>query len=177
MADSSAGLDNGRPDGFIQFGAPIALSDSDPIGWASLAFMPPYCFTPSCIAGPALRQATSARLGSPPEQMILRIQNQVDLNQQRNWRFPSMTDWTNALRAAYCQNQGRTGLRYFMPAQSSPIHGIILNSRFYDLTSVGVSVRDWLWSAMQTPDQVTDLVEEGSLVQELGVDPFACPVN
>ncbi len=178
IPNSAQGVDNGQPTGILQFAAPVALSDTDPIGWGARRMMPPYCFTDPCVVHANMQAASAPRLGATPYQQFLNLTNQVDDVQRQTTYFTSIVDWTNALRAAYCSNQGLTGVRYFMPAVPTSIHGILLTSRYSSLSVGGVTVRDWLSAAVDTPAQVTDLVEEGTLVTDMpGVLPFSCPVQ
>jgi hypothetical protein len=68
-------------------------------------------------------------------------------------------------------------IRYFLPAQSTSIHGMLQSSRFATMTSDGVALRDWLAAAMSDPDAVVDLVEEGSLTSNPSISRFACAVD
>jgi hypothetical protein len=40
-----------------------------------------------------------------------------------------------------------------------------------------VALRDWLAAAMSDPDNVVDLVEEGTLASSASIDPFPCVVD
>ncbi len=178
IPNSAQSVDNAQPTGVLQFAAPIALSDTDPIGWGARRMMPPYCFTDPCVLHANLQAASTPRLKATPYQQFLNLTNQVDDVQRATTYFTSIVDWTNALRVAYCGNQGLAGVRYFMPAVATSIHGILLATEYTSLTVGSVSVRDWLAAAVATPNAVTDLVEEGTLTTEMpGVLPFSCPVQ
>ncbi|MFQ5510659.1 MAG: pectin acetylesterase-family hydrolase [Candidatus Krumholzibacteriia bacterium] len=177
VPDSAAPVDNGLPVGLLSFGAPIAFAAGDAGGWDVRPNLPPYCFAEECILHATLQAASVPRLKATPAQQFLNVTNQVDEVQRDTTFFLSTVDWTNALRAAYCQNQGLAGIRYFLPAIPEPIHGILQSSRFSRLDSVGVLVKDWLLGAAISPDSVVDLVEEGDLAATLGANPFSCSVN
>jgi hypothetical protein len=174
VPDSAMGLDNGSLIGMSGLGL-IFLVGSGPNAWASRPHLPPYCATAGCAIVPDLQAAHAARLKAVPDQQFLNLSNQVDGTQVSTTFFPDDATWINALRAAYCANQGLTGLRHFLPAVSSSIHGILENTtRFTTLTAGGVTVRDWLAAAVASPDTLPDLVDEGTLVAAFGVDPIPC---
>jgi hypothetical protein len=155
------------------------VTTTNPFGWGILPFMPPYCLASDCVGGPIIRAATSVRLKAVPEQQILTVSNQVDTVQVSTTVFPDIPTWINALRADYCASQGKNGLRFWLPAVSTPYHTILrTNARFISVTAGGVTVRDWLADAMADPDGVVDRVDEGTLVADYpGTNPFACPVG
>jgi hypothetical protein len=71
-----------------------------------------------------------------PEQQILNVSNQVDDEQVSTTVFPSTVEWINAPRAAYCANQGLTGIRNWLPAQSTSYHTILEDqSRWSSVTA------------------------------------------
>jgi hypothetical protein len=109
---------------------------------------------------------------------VLSVSNQVDSTQVSTTFFDTTAAWIDALRAAYCATQGLAGIRYFLPANPSSIHGIVASTpNFTTLASDGVVIRDWLADAVATPGAVADRVEEGGLVGTHGAAPFACPVD
>ena len=111
-----------------------------------------------------------------PEQQILNVSNQVDDIQVSTTIFPSTAAWINALRAAYCANQGLNGIRNWFPAQSTPYHTILTAaSRWSSVTAAGETLAMFLAGAIADPDAVTDHVDEGTLVTDYpGVNPIAC---
>ena len=173
--DAGLGLDNGGI-GIGLLGA-IMLSNTPPAGWAATPFMPPYCFGAECPVIPSLLEAHAARLLAAREQQILQISNQNDGVQVSTTLFPNLVSWINALRASYCALQGTPGLRYFLSAQTTSIHGTVTNSgQFTGLTAAGVGLRDWLGDAVTSPAATTDAVSEGTMVATYGADPFSCAV-
>jgi hypothetical protein len=111
-----------------------------------------------------------------PEQQILNVSNQVDDEQVSTTVFPSTVEWINALRAAYCANQGLTGIRNWLPAQSTSYHTILEDqSRWSSVTAAAETLPMFLAGAIADPDAVTDHVEERTLVTDYpGVNPIAC---
>lgn len=127
---------------------------------------------------PLRHTLTSPRLKAVPLQQILSVSNQVDTTQSATTRFSSSAAWTNAARLAYCNTQGLNGIRYFLPAGSSSLHGMLQSdSRFTTISSDGVTLRDWLVAAVNDPDGVIDRVEEGTLASSPSIDPFPCMVD
>jgi hypothetical protein len=175
VPDSSLGLDNGLIVGIRSLGS-ILLSETPPLGWASRPFLPPYCKVASCAVVPTLHVAHTARLGRVPEQQILNLSNQVDDTQVSSTFFPSRSAWIDALRETYCATRGLPGLRYFLPAVPSHMHGIVQGSSLFSLTSDGQTASDWLETAVSSPLSLPDRVEEGDLAALFGATPFACPV-
>jgi hypothetical protein len=172
--DSGLGLDNGGI-GVRTLGS-IITSETPPLGWGTRPFQPTYCLAPDCAVIPELQAATSPRLKAVPDQQILNISNQVDSTQVSTTFFSTTAAWINALRAAYCTNQGLNGLRHWYPAQTASFHTILRsNTRFTTVTAGGVTVRDWLADAMANPNAVVDRVDEGTLVTDYpGTNPIAC---
>lgn len=164
--------------GIMGLGAGL-ITTTNPFGWGILPFMPPYCLAGDCVGGPTLQAATTVRLKAVPEQQILNVSNQVDTVQVSTTVFPDIPTWINALRTDYCTSQGKTGLRFWLPAVSMPYHTILrTDSRFTTVTADGITVRDWLADAMANPDGVIDRVDEGTLVTDYpGTNPFACPLG
>ena len=176
VADSALGLSNGSLHGVSGLG--ILMLATGPNGWAGLPYQPPYCRGINCGVVPARLQVTSPRLKAAPFQQILNVSNQVDNTQRATTFFASSAAWTNAVRKSYCDIQGAEGIRYFLPAGASSMHGMLQSdSRFTATASDGVSLRDWLATAMSDPDAVVDLVEEGTLASNPSIDPFACVVD
>jgi hypothetical protein len=159
----------------LALGALIS-TETSPFGWGTRPYQPPYCLDSDCAGGPILEAATSARLKAVPEQEILNLSNQVDQTQRSTTLFADLPTWVNALRTAYCQNQGKTGLRFFHPAVNSDIHTMLRSdARYTGLIAGGLSVRDFLADAVADPDGVIDRVDEGTLVTDVpGVLPFSC---
>jgi hypothetical protein len=172
VPDSALGLNNGSLLGVAGLGFLI-------IGpWGGQAYQPPYCLTNLCAIVPWRQQFTAPRLKGAPFQQILNVSNQVDNTQRATTYFSSSAAWTNAVRQSYCATRGLNGIRYFLPAQSTSIHGMLQSdSRFTTMTSDGMSLRDWLAAAMTDPDAVVDRVEEGTLASNPSIAPFACAVD
>jgi hypothetical protein len=178
VPDSGLGLDNGELIGVASLGFFVMLNEMPPLGWATRPYLPPYCFAPGCAVVPGLLAATARRLAAVPEQQILTVSNQIDSTQAITTYFSSTAAWIDALRAAYCVNQDLAGLRYFLPAIPSSMHGMVTNgSRFASVASDGVTLRDWLGAAAAAPGAVVDRVEEGGLQASHGASPFACAVD
>ena len=177
VPDSSLGLDNGSAFGILALGL-LMTSDVPPFGWGATELLPSYCFGSTCGAVPLMHAAHAPRLLAVPEQQILNVSNQVDNTQRSTTFFSSSAAWTNAARQAYCATQGLPGVRYFLPAGATSLHGMLQSdTRFTSITSDGVVLRDWLAAAMSDPDNVVDLVEEGTLASSPSINPFACSVD
>lgn len=172
--DSGLGLDN--PDGLGVRDLGIILTlDTPPLGWGTLPYQAPYCLGADCAVVPELQAATAPRLKAVPEQQILNLSNQVDSTQVGTTFFPDTTAWIDAMRAAYCVNQGLNGIHAFLPASSSSIHTMLRgDSTFTTLLAGGVSSAQWLGDAVTNPDGVVDRVDEGTIVADFGAQPFVC---
>lgn len=176
VPDSGLGLDNGELIGVLGLGGVMRL-ESGPLAWRARPMLPPYCHVARCAVGPEIQEAHSARLEATPVQRILNVSNQVDDVQVSTTFFASRRAWIDELRRAYCATQGLTGLRYFMPAIATSMHGMVASSgRYPTIASAGTTLGDWLATAFAAPEALTDRVEEGALVATFGVQPFACPV-
>ncbi|MEW6272800.1 MAG: pectin acetylesterase-family hydrolase [Thermodesulfobacteriota bacterium] len=175
VPDSGLGLDNGQLFGVAGLGG-LMILDEGTVAWRARAMLPPYCHEPRCAVGPEIQVAHSERLEAVPEQVMLNVTNQVDDVQVSTTFFPSRRAWIDALRSAYCATQGMRGLRSFMPAITTSIHGLTANTRFPSTASAGTTLGEWLGSAFAAPGAVDDRVEEGTLAAAFGVQPFACPV-
>jgi len=175
--DSGLGMDNGGADGVIALGA-LGLLSVTP-GWGTLPYLAPYCTAQSCAEiFDNLEVATSPRLKMLPEQQILHISNQIDNVQRNTTNFASTAAFVNTLRANYCTVQGKTGIRAFFSALSTTQHTQITGTKFYDTTVGGVSIADWLGSAISAPDGVTDKIATGTMEADYpGVLPFPCTVG
>jgi hypothetical protein len=175
VPDSGLGLDNGELVGIRTLGV-LITGETNPYGWGTLPYQPTYCLSTSCAVVPELQAATAPRLKAVPDQQILNVSNQVDSTQVSTTFFATTADWINALRAAYCTNQGLTGLRFWLPARTPSFHTILrTNSLFTTITAGGVTVRDWLADAMANPNAVVDRVDEGTLVTDYpGTAPISC---
>lgn len=169
---AALGIDNGEILGMRGLNVLFA-------SWGSQPMQPPYCRKRQCSVVPLLQELHSERLGKIPEQQLLNVSNQVDNTQVATTYFDSLREWIDAHRAAYCDTQGLPGLRYFLPAVPSHIHGILgSSSRFpTGLRSHDVTLGEWLGNAMANPESVVDLVEEGDLASRYGAAPFGCPVS
>jgi len=175
VPDSALGLNNGSLVGVAGLGILINGTVS---GWGGRPYQPPYCLLNGCAVVPFRQTHTSARLKATPHQQILNVSNQVDNTQRSTTFFSSSAAWTNAARQAYCDTQGLPGIRYFLPADPTSLHGMLQSdSRFTSITSDGIALRDWLAAAMNDPGNVVDLVEEGTLASNPSIDPFPCVVD
>jgi hypothetical protein len=176
--DASLALDNGQALGLGNLGI-ILISNVAPLGWNALAQLPPYCFATNCAVGPVLYAASEPRLKLVPEQQFLVLSNQVDNTQVNTTFFPDGDTWRNAMRQAYCDTAGTSGLHYFLPAITSNTHVISTRENLYTGTAVdGILMRDWLDLAMSDPDSLFDAVEEGTLTSAFpGTNPFPCSVD
>jgi hypothetical protein len=172
VPDSALGLNNGSLLGVAGLGFLV-------IGpWAGQPYQPPYCLTNLCAIVPWLALHSAPRLKSTPFQQVLNVSNQVDSTQRATTFFSSNAAWTTAVRQSYCDTQGLNGIRYFLPAQATSIHGMLQSdARFTTMTSDGVALRDWLAGAVADPDGVVDRVEEGTLATNPSIAPFACAVD
>lgn len=168
---AALGIDNGDILGMRGLGILFAA-------WGAEPYEPPYCRNNRCSIVPELQALHAERLGSVPEQRFLNVSNQVDNTQVATTFFDSLRDWIDGHRAAYCATQGLPGVNYFLPARPGHIHTILGNgSQFPNLSSHGVTIGQWLGSAMADPSSVNDLVEEGDLAPRYGAGPYACPVG
>jgi hypothetical protein len=174
--DAALGMDNGTL-GVIALGA-VAVMPVTP-GWNTLPFMPPYCTTPACAEiFTNLEAATAPRLKIEAEQQILNVSNQVDSTQRNTTLFATMADFVNTARASYCDIQGTPGVRSFLRASSTSIHGQITTNNVDQALIGGTLLRDWLGDAMSAPDAVIDKIAEGDLQTTVpGVNAFPCAVG
>jgi hypothetical protein len=178
VADSALGLDDGIPNFGVQ-GLWLSMSNAvGPLGWGSLPYLAPYCRHGFCAVLPVQQAAMASRLLGTPEQQMLILSSQVDTVQEQSTAFFSLPSWITALRTAYCANQGKPGLHWFMPGTTTDVHGLIDHSgRLTLVESGGTTPAAWLAGAMTTPAGVVDLVEEGSIAgMNPPVSPFGCPV-
>lgn len=177
VPDAALAMDNGTI-GVIALGT-ITLPATSP-GWNLLPLMPPYCATAACAEIlDNLNVATAARLLGQPEQQILTVSNQIDTVQRNTTLFANDAAFVNRARTNYCATQNTPGLRYFLRADSTSIHGQVANSTHWNGAVVdGTTLRDWVAGAMSTPAAVPDLVAEGTLVADFpGVLAFPCAVD
>lgn len=171
--DAGLALDNGEVLGVGTLGALLIAQ------WGSHNYLPPYCFAFNCGVGPVLLNATAPRLKAVPEQQFLILSNQVDDTQVGTTFFASVDLWVNEMRASYCETRDLTGVQYYLPAITESVHVISPREELYTNRPVdGVIMRDWLAGAFTNPDDVSDRVEEGTLVQDIpGVMPFPCAIE
>jgi hypothetical protein len=176
VPDASLGMDNGSV-GVIALGT-VALLPVTP-GWNTLPFVPPYCATAACTEiFTNLEAATAPRLKGVPEQQMLNVSNQVDNVQRNTTLFASTADFVNTARASQCAIQGTPGIRSFLRASSSSIHGQIASNEIDQALIGGTLLRDWLGGAMSAPDAVIDKIATGDLETTVpGVNPFPCAVG
>ena len=175
VPDSSVAIDNTGGGLSIALLGALLSGDTGQFGWAFRALQPPYCIAGNCGVGPILMAATAPRLKAVPEQQMLTLSNQYDATQVSTTFFPSAAAWITALRGAYCDLQGLNGIRFFLPAVTSPIHTMLsTQSRYTGLAAGGLTVRDFLAAAVNDPDGVVDRVDEGAIAATFGVPPIAC---
>jgi hypothetical protein len=176
VPDAALGMDNGAA-GVIALGT-VALLPVTP-GWNTLPFVPPYCTTPACTEiFTNLEAATAPRLKAFPEQQMLNVSNQVDNVQRNTTLFASTADFVNTARGSQCAIQGTAGIRSFLRASSSSIHGQITSNNVDQALIGGTLLRDWLGGAMSAPDAVIDKIATGDLETSVaGVVPFPCAVG
>jgi hypothetical protein len=174
VRDAGLGMDNGGSDGVYALGA-LALFPTSP-GWNVRPYLPPYCLDATCAETFIdLAAAQSARLKAVPDQQILVITNQVDTTQVATTNFASVPAFINELRASYCAIQGTPGVRSFLFASSSSIHGMINDSNWNTAAIGGTLLRDWVGGAMSAPDAVIDAIATGTLEADRpGTTPFPC---
>ena len=175
VPDSSVALDNTYGGLSIALLGAALSGDTGTLGWRLKSMLPSYCQAGNCGVGPVLLTATSPRLKAVPEQQVLTLSNQNDITQVGTTFFPSTPTWITALRGAYCDLKGKNGLHFFLPAVVTPIHTMLsTQSRFTGLTANGVTVRDFLATAINTPASTVDRVDEGDIAATFGVPPIAC---
>jgi len=167
------------PDSGLALGpglAVLAALNGPETGWNMFRTLPPYCTAGDCASGPVIEAATSDRLLGTPWQRILNVSNQVDSVQSGTTFFPSLNAWINEVRATYCDERGRNGVHWFLPASTSSIHTMLRSDTlFATLAAQGVAVRDYVSGVMSDPATARDRVDEGSLVvTRPGVNPFPC---
>ena len=167
------------PDSGLALGpglAALAALNGPVTGWNMFQTLPPYCTAGDCASGPVIEAATSERLLATPWQQILNVSNQVDSVQSGTTFFPNLNAWINEVRATYCDERGRNGVHWFLPANTSSIHTMLrTDSLFSSLAAQGVAVRDYVSAAMADPATARDRVDEGTLVTARpGVNPFPC---
>lgn len=173
--DAGLALDSGGSLSIAALGI-LLISDTPPLGWGSRNYLPPYCFATNCGVGPILLEATSPRLKEVPEQQFLILSNQVDLTQVGTTFFADLPAWINELRRSYCETRNLLGVQYYLPAITQNVHVISPRNDLYtDRPVDGVLMRDWLAGGFSAPDEITDRVEEGTLVDDYpGTMPFDC---
>ncbi len=172
--DAGLALDSGGAISVRTLGN-LLIAGGPPLGWASLEYLPPYCFFGDCAVGPELLEATAPRLKAVPEQQLLILSNQNDAVQVGTTFFESTPAWINAMRQSYCDTRDLNGVHYYLTPVSESVHVISPNPALYDGSVAGAVMSDWLADAISNPDEVQSRVEEGSLVTDIpGVDEFPC---
>ncbi|MGB9339390.1 MAG: pectin acetylesterase-family hydrolase [Polyangiales bacterium] len=154
--------------------------------WGALPNLPPYCFVGDCAVGPFMYGKTSPRLKAVPEQQMLILSNQKDNTQQGDAFFvPPIGGelgpeafWMNTLRQNYCDTKDLNGIHYYYSSESKEsVHVISLRPEFFEGEVAGISLSDWMQSAMSDPDKVVDRAEEGTFVDDIpGTAEFPCEV-
>lgn len=173
VPDSGLALDNGGI-GVAVLGT-LITTETNPLGWGTRPYQPPYCLGSTCAVGPVLQTATVPRLQGP-YQRFLNLSNQVDNTQISTTLFTSAASFINVLRTDYCARKDVPRTHFFYPASSTPIHTMLRsNSLYQTLTAGGVTLRDWLADAFDDPTGVESEADEGTLVADYpGVNPIAC---
>jgi len=173
VPDSGLALNNGGV-GVAALGALIS-TETNPLGWGTKPYQPPYCLASNCAVGPVVQAATQPRL-TGPYQRFLNLSNQVDNTQVSTTLFANTASFVNVLRANFCANVDEPRIHFFHPASTSSIHTMLRsNSLYQTLTAGGVVLRDWLADAVADPTSVVSQADEGTLVTDYpGVDPIAC---
>ncbi|MDH3202608.1 MAG: pectinacetylesterase family protein [Myxococcales bacterium] len=172
--DAGLALDSGGPVSVRTLGN-LLIAGGPPLGWASLEYLPPYCFAGDCAVGPELLEATAPRLKAVPEQQLLILSNQNDSTQVGTTFFESTPAWINAMRQSYCDTRDLSGVNYYLTTVSESVHVISPNPALYSGSVAGTVMSDWLAAAISDPDEVQSKVEEGSLVADIeGVEAFPC---
>lgn len=172
--DAGLALDSGGAISVRTLGN-LLIAGGPPLGWASLEYLPPYCFVGDCAVGPELLEVTAPRLKAVPEQQLLILSNQNDAVQVGTTFFESTPAWINAMRQSYCDTRDLNGVHYYLTPVSESVHVISPNAALYGGSVAGAVMSDWLGGAISDPDQVQSRVEEGSLVTDIaGVEAFPC---
>jgi hypothetical protein len=174
VPDSGLALDNGGL-GVAVLGS-LITTETNPLGWGTKPYQPPYCLASNCAVGPILQMASPPRLEGTPFQRFLNLSNQVDDTQVTTTLFPNAPAFINTLRTNYCALKDAPGIHFFHPASSTSIHTMLRsNTLFTTLTAGGVTLRDWLADAFADPTNVVSHADEGTLVVDYpGVNPIAC---
>lgn len=184
--DAALAIDNGADlVGIVGLGNFLITGAPENGGWQARNFLPPYCFTGECAAGPRLLEVTSPRLKEVPAQQFMILSNQWDQTQVGTTYFANTETWINAMRQAYCDTQALPGVRYFLPAIPQSVHVISVDDeRFTTLEVDGETMQQWFTGALSDPDGVVDRVEEGDYTTLFpgdgqnapAVEPFMCSV-
>ena len=170
--DGGLALDNGSPLGVYGLGL-VKIP-----AWNTLAHLPPYCFIAECAIGPYLYEALSPRLKQVPEQQMMILTNPRDLIQQNDAYFMDEAQWINTMRRVYCETKDLPGIAYyFTSVADESVHVVTIREALWLGSVAGESMRDWLWGALASPDQVVSRAEEGDFVNQIpGVEPYPCEV-
>lgn len=172
--DAALALDSGGALSVRALGN-LLIAGDPPLGWASLPFLPPYCFAGDCAVGPELLEASAPRLKAVPEQQFLILTNQNDAVQVGTTFFPDTPSWVNAMRQSVCDTRDLNGVNYYMTTISESVHVISVVPELYEGTVDGAVMSEWLGDAISDPDAVQSRIEEGTLVEDIeGVLPFPC---
>ena len=145
--------------------------------WGTLPFLPPYCFSGDCAVGTDNYTAISPRLKTVPEQQYLILSNQKDTTQQGDAFFGGdEAGFVNAMRKSYCDAKDLPGVHFYLTTESmQSTHVVTLRDEFYNGAVAGVVMKDWLWGAVNDPDNVPDIAAEGTVQTDIpGVEPFMC---
>lgn len=155
--------------------------------WGALPNLPPYCFTGDCAVGPFIYEQHSPRLKAVPEQQMLILSNQQDDTQRGDAFFVGPVGgelgpeahWMNTLRQDYCDTRDLNGIHYYYSTEfgDGGFHVISIRPDFYEREVAGIALRDWLEDAINDPDNVPDIAEEGTFVENIpGTEEFPCEV-
>lgn len=160
-------------------------------GWGMLPNLPPYCFSGDCALGPFLYRAISPRLKQVPEQQMLILSNPYDDTQRRDAFFNGFdrspedwqAQWFNTMRTDYCETKDLPGIHYYYTSVSEEsTHVVTLREELWLGEVAGVVMSDWFEGAVNDPDNVPDVAEEGDFADVLStppdfiINPYPCEV-
>lgn len=183
--DAGGALDNQQPLGVRGLGL-LKIP-----GWGMLPNLPPYCFSADCALGPFLYRAISPRLKQVPEQQMLIVSNPYDDTQRRDAFFNGFdrssedwqAQWFNTMRSDYCDTKDLPGIHYYYTSVSAEsTHVVTLREELWLGEVAGVVMADWFEGAVNDPDNVPDVAEEGDFAEVLStlpefiINPYPCEV-
>jgi hypothetical protein len=131
-------------------------------------------------------ESHAPRLKAVPEQQMLILSNQQDDTQRRDAFFvndigelSAEAHWMNTLRQEYCDTKDLDGIHYYYSTEfgEGGFHVISIRPDLYEREVAGIALRDWMEDAMIDPDNVPDVAEEGTFVENIpGTEAFPCEV-